>query len=114
MLPSMLDNALVSLPLTLLATTLVATGHAEHVSVAEMLVQAALIVFLAALLLNVILSVVAILRERHVLDPPETGASSFVAELEQRPARATPPGTTSPPTQSLGEHAPPRQIVSER
>ena len=61
-LPALLVRALVALPPMLLATALGA-GHAEHTSLWDLTLQATLLLFMAALLVNVIASVVAILRE---------------------------------------------------
>src|SRR5262245_2360451 len=87
-LPAALVRALVSLPSTLLATALWAAAHAEHPTATDLAIQAMLVLFMAALLVNVVVSVFAILRERHPLDPPDAGAGAFAAELEQHPARA--------------------------
>jgi len=67
LLPAMLVRALAALPPMLLATAL-AAAHAEQASVADLAVQATLLVLLAALLVNVIVSVVAILRDRDRYD----------------------------------------------
>lgn len=112
LLPATLVRAIVSLPLMLLATALRA-AHAEHPTATDLAIQAMLVLFMAALLVNVVLSVVAFLRERH-LDPPEAGASPFVSELKQHPARAAPPGKTPPAVASPTDRTPPRQVLSER
>ena len=95
MLTSMLVRALVSLPPMPLATAL-AAGHAEHPGVTDFVVQAALVVFLAALLINVVVSVIAILGEREMSDPTDGRARRFAGEREQRPSLAAEPqGKTS-------------------
>src|SRR5262245_27555448 len=99
LLPATLVRAIVSLPLMLLATALWA-AHAEYPTATDLAIQAMLTLFMAALLVNVVLSVIAILRERQVIDPPEGAASSFASELKQAPTRAAPQGTTPPSTPS--------------
>ena len=69
-LAAALVRAIVSLPVMLLATALWA-AHAEHATAADLALQAMLVLFMAALLVNVILSAVSILRQRHVLDASE-------------------------------------------
>jgi hypothetical protein len=113
-LPATLVRTIVSLPLMLLATALWAAAHAENLTATDLAIQAMLVLFMIALLVNVILSVVANLRERHVLDPPAGGASSFVAEVEQRSIRAAPPGNAPPVVEAPREHAPPPQALSKR
>jgi hypothetical protein len=112
-LPATLVRAIVSLPLMLLATALWA-AHAEHPTTTDLAIQAMLMLFMAALVVNVIFSVVAILRERHVLDPPEGAASSFATEQEQRPTRGASQGTAPASAQPLNERAPSRRALSER
>jgi len=91
----MFVRAIVSLPLMLLATALWA-AHVEHPSATDLAIQAMLVLFMAALLVNVIISVVTILRDREAPDPAERSASRFGSELEpQRPAHASPPSTTA-------------------
>jgi hypothetical protein len=107
-------RAILSLPLMLLATALWAAAHAEHPTATDLAIQAMLVLLMAALLVNVVLSVVAILHERHVLDPPEAGAGPLVAELEQRPARPAPQGTTPPAVASPTDRTLPRPVLSER
>jgi hypothetical protein len=92
----------------LLANALWAAAHAEHPTATDLAIQAMLVLFVAALLVNVVLSVVAILGERHVIDPPEGGATSLVPELEQRPARAAPPADVPPVVEVPSERAPAR------
>jgi hypothetical protein len=96
-------RAILSLPLMLLATALWAAAHAEHPTATDLAIQAMLV-----------LLVVAILHERHVLDPPEAGAGPLVAELEQRPARPAPQGTTPPAVASPTDRTLPRPVLSER
>jgi cation transporter-like permease len=112
-LPATLVRALVWLPLILLATALWAAAHAEHPTATDLAIQVMLVLFMAALFVNVVLSVVAILRERHVLDPPEVGRSPFVSEPEQ-PARSGPQGKAPPSVGSPTGRTPPRQVLSER
>src|SRR5262245_32417898 len=114
LLPATLVRAIVSLPLMLLATALWAAAHAEHPTATDLAIQAMLVLFMGALFVNVVISVVAILRERHVVDPPEAGASPLVSELEQRPARAATVGTTTPAVEPPTDRAPPRRVLSER
>jgi len=76
-------SAIVSMPPTLLATALVA-GHAKHHGLADMAVQWALVLIGTALLINVVASAWAILRER------ETSATGdrrhlYVAAATRRP-----------------------------
>jgi len=68
-------SAIVSMPPTLLATALVA-GHAEHHGLADMAVQWALVLIGTALLINVVASAWAILRERETSATGDTGAIS--------------------------------------
>ena len=68
-----------------------AAGHADHPSAADMVVQAALVVFMAALLINVIVSVVAILGEREMPDPADGRTRRFAGEREQHPSQAAEP-----------------------
>jgi hypothetical protein len=68
-----------------------AAGHADHPSAADMVVQAALVVFMAALLINVIVSVVAILGEREMPDPADGRTRRFAGEREQHPSQAPEP-----------------------
>jgi hypothetical protein len=89
MLPSMLVRALVSLPPMLLATAL-AADHAEHPSVADMVVQAALVVFLAALFINVVLSVVAIFGNEETSEPAD---GRLTSPPERNPSLAEPAAT---------------------
>jgi SpoVK/Ycf46/Vps4 family AAA+-type ATPase len=81
-----------------------------------MVVQAALVVFMAALFINVVVSVVAILSERDAADPADGRARRFASELEpQRPARAAPVSTTQQPaSESPSERVPAKQTLSER
>src|SRR5262245_25015842 len=111
-LPAAIVRAILSLPLMLLATALWA-AHAEHPTATDLAIQAMLVLFVAALLVNVVLSVVAILCERHVLDPPE-GASSLLAELEDRPARSAPPANVPSGIKAPSDRAPARRALSER
>jgi hypothetical protein len=113
-LTAMLRPAVVSLPLLLLATKLWA-AHAEHPSATDLAIQAMLVLFMAALLVNVIISVVTILRDREAPDPADRGASRFTSELEpQRPARASPPSTAAAVSELPSNRAPPKQVLSER
>ena len=90
MLPAMLIRAGVCLP-PMLGTAL-AAGHADHHTITDVLVQAALLFFMAALLVHVIISVVAILREREAIDPLDGRAGRLVSELDERPVRTAPQG----------------------
>jgi hypothetical protein len=114
MLPPMLVGALVSLPLMLLATGLWAAAHHDHPTATDLAIQAMLLLFMAALLVNVIISVVAILRERDTSDPAEHRASQFAAELEpQRPGRAAPAATTPAPAEAPSNRVTATQALSE-
>jgi hypothetical protein len=93
----------VSATLMLLATALWAAAHAEHPTVTDLAIQAILVLFMSGA--STSSSVVPTLRERHVIDAPEAGASPFVAEVEQRSARAAAQGTIPP--------AAPGQVPSE-
>ena len=113
-LPAMLRRAVVSLPLLLLATKLWA-AHAEHPSATDLAIQAMLVLFMVALLVNVIISVIAILRDREAPDPADCGASRFGSELEpQRPPRAPPPSTAPAAAELSSSRAPVKQVLSER
>jgi hypothetical protein len=114
MLPSVLVRALVSLPLMLLATGLWAAHH-EHPTATDLAIQATLVLFMAALLVNVIISVVAILRERDTSEPPtDHRANRFASELEPaRPQRAAPEGATQPATEAATEGVTAKQALSE-
>jgi NADH:ubiquinone oxidoreductase subunit K len=114
LLPATLVRAIVSLPLMLLATALWAAAHAEHPTVTDLAIQAMLVLFIAALFVNVVLSVVAILRERHVLDPPEVGGSSFVAELEQRSPTGSPSGQDAARSRTARSLAAARSSLSDK
>ena len=112
-LPPMLARALVSLPLMPLATGLWAAHH-DHPTATDLAIQAMLLLFMAALLVNVIISVVAILRERDASDPTEHRASQFAAELEPpRPGRSAPAATPPGPSEA-SDRATARQALSER
>ena len=111
-LPATLVRAIVSVPLMLLATTLRA-AHAEHPTATDLALQVLLVLFMAALLVNVIVSVVAILRERHVADPQEGGAAAFVSELKPRAGPTAPQGHTPSVMRSPSEHTAAQQILSE-
>jgi len=76
------------------------------------LVQAALLFFMAALLVHVIISGVAILREREAIDPLDGRASRLVSELDERPVRTAPQGKM--PAEATSERAPAQQALSER
>ena len=114
MLPSVLLRALVSLPLMLLATGLWAAHH-EHPTATDLAIQAMLVLFMAALLVNVIISVVAILRERDTSEPPaDNRANRFASELEPAgPQRPAPEGPTQPATAAPSERLPAKQALSE-
>jgi hypothetical protein len=110
-LPASLVRAIVSLPPMLLPTALSA-AHAEHPTGEDFAIQAMLVLFMGALLVNVIVSAVVILRERHVIDP-EGGASPLASEQEQRPAPAAPQAKAPATLQSPSEGAQGRRF-SER
>ena len=114
-LPPMLVRALVSLPLMLLATGLWAAHH-DHPTAADLAIQAMLLLFMAALLVNVVVSVVAILRERETADAAEHRASRRTAsELEpQRPVRGAPTATPPGPSEATSDRATATQALSER
>jgi hypothetical protein len=115
MLPPMLVRALVSLPLMLLATGLWAATHHDHPTATDLAIQAMLLLFMAALLVNVIISVVAILRERDTADPAEHRASQLASELEpQRPGRTAPAATTPAPAEGPSDRVTATQALSER
>jgi hypothetical protein len=95
-LPATLVRAIVSLPPMLVATALWA-AHSEHPTVTDLAIQATLLVFMAALLVNVIASVVAILREREGSDPGESRASHLTSDPGQGPSRAASPAKTPGP-----------------
>ena len=81
-----------------------AVGHADHPTTADIVLQAVLLLFIAALLINVVVSVVAILREREITDPADGRASRFAGQPTQRsslpkghtPSAGSPSGTESP------------------
>jgi hypothetical protein len=87
----------------LLATALWA-AHAEHPTATDLALQAMLVLFIGTLLANVVVSVVAILRERQLVDPPEAGP--LVAEQAQRPAPPAPPPKTPATRQAPAKGAP--------
>jgi hypothetical protein len=73
-----------------------------------------LVLFMAALLVNVIISVLAILRDREAPDPADRGASRFGSELKpQRPARAPATTTTAAAAELPSNPAPAKQVLSE-
>jgi hypothetical protein len=95
-LPPVLLRALLSLPLVLLATGLWAAHH-EHPAATDLAIQAMLLLFMAALLVNVIISVVAILCERDPSDLAEHRGNQSASELEPpRPVRAAPATSQAP------------------
>jgi hypothetical protein len=72
------------------------------------------LLFMAALIVNVIISVVAILRERETSDA-EHRVNTFASELKpQRPGRAAPAATTSAPAEAPSERVTAKQALSER
>ena len=73
-----------------LPTAAFAVGHPEHPTVLDLAVQAALVVFLAALFVNVVLSVVAILGEGEISDPGKGRTHHFTSPLERNPSLAEP------------------------
>ena len=77
--------------LTFRSVALVA-GNPEHPSATDMVVQGVLVLFLAALLIHVVVSVVAILGDREISDPADGRSRRFAGEPEHRPSRAEPPG----------------------
>ena len=112
-LSALLRRIAVSLPLLLLATKSWA-AHAEHPSATELAIQAMLVLFMAALLVNVIISVLAILRDREASDPADRGASRCGSELKpQRPARAPATTTTAAAAELPSNPAPAKQVLSE-
>jgi hypothetical protein len=56
----------------MLVATALWAAHSEHSTVTDLAIQATLLVFMTALLVNVIASVVAILRAREGSDPGES------------------------------------------
>ena len=66
-----------------LPTAAFAVGHPEHPTVLDLAVQAALVVFLAALFINVVLSVVAILGEGEISDPADARTLRFTSPPER-------------------------------
>lgn len=113
-LPPMLARALVSLPLMLLATGLWAAHH-DHPTAADLAIQAMLLLFMAALLVNVVVSVVAILRESETADVAEHRASRTACELEPpRPGRAAPTATPPGASEATSDRATATQALSER
>src|SRR5262245_31871170 len=112
-LPPMLVRALVSLPLMLLATGLWAAHH-DHPTATDLAIQAMLVFFMAALLVNVILSVVAILREREASDPAEHRATPFASVPQpQRPERGAPAATTPAASEAPGGGVTAKQALSK-
>jgi len=110
----MLVRALVSLPLMLLATGLWAAHH-DHPTATDLAIQAMLVLFMVALFVNVILSVVAILCERENSDPSEQRATPFAVEPEpQRPVRAAPAATTRAASEAPSDAVTAKQVLSER
>jgi hypothetical protein len=113
-LPPMFVRALVSLPLMLLATGLWAAHH-DHPTATDLAIQALLLLFMAALLVNVIISVVAILRERETAEPAEQRAIKFAAELEpERPGRGAAVATPPAPSEASSNPVTAMQALSER
>jgi hypothetical protein len=114
MLPPMFVRALVSLPLMLLATGLWAAAHHDHPTATDLAIQAMLLLFMASLLINVVISVVAILRERDTSDPAEHRAGQLASELEpQRPGRTAPAAPTSAPAEAPSDRVTAKQALCE-
>ena len=112
-LPPALVRAVVSLPLMLLATGLWAAHH-DHPTATDLAIQAMLLLFMVALLVNVIVSVVAILRERDAADQVDGRTRRFASKLEtQRSARSAPTGATATTSEVSSERVPAKQALSE-
>ena len=72
-----------------LPTAAFAVGHPpEHPTVLDLLVQAALVVFLAALFINVVLSVVAILGKEETTEPADGRTHHLTSPPKRSPALA--------------------------
>lgn len=87
MLSPMLLRGLLSLPLMLLATGLWAAHH-EHPTATDLAIQALLLLFMAALLVNVVISIVAILRERDASESADRRANPIASDWSRRALRA--------------------------
>jgi hypothetical protein len=89
-------------------------AHPDHHTVTDLAIQAALVLFMAALLVNVIVSVVAILRERDAPEPVKHRASRLASKLEsQRRARAAAAATAPAGSEPRSERVTARQALSE-
>ena len=73
-----------------LPTAAFAVGHPEHPTVLDLVVQAALVVFMAALFINVVFSVVAIFGEQEISDPAERRTHRFASSPERSPSLSEP------------------------
>ena len=73
-----------------LPTAAFAVGHPEHPTVLDLVVQAALVVFLAALFINVVFSVVAIFGDGEISDPADGRTRRFQSPPERGPSLAEP------------------------
>ncbi len=74
-----------------LPTAAFAVGHPpEHPTVLDLIVQAALVVFLAALFINVVFSVVAIFGDEEISDPADGRTRRFQSPPEPGPSLAEP------------------------
>jgi hypothetical protein len=74
-----------------LPTAAFAVGHPpEHPTVFDLVVQAALVVVLAALLINVVLSVVAIFADEEIYHHAEGRTHRFTSPPEQAPSLVAP------------------------
>jgi hypothetical protein len=72
-----------------------AVGHPpEHPTMLDLVVQAALVVFMGALFINVVLSVVAILGEREISDPADGRTHRFTSPPKRSPSLAEPAAKT--------------------
>jgi hypothetical protein len=71
-----------------LPTAAFAVPDPEHPTALDLVVQAALVVFMAALFINVVLSVVAILGDGEISDPADGRTQRFTSPPERGPSLA--------------------------